>query len=108
MKLVKDGHLLHSLDDWIRWAPPEKGEAQWKDGRSAKEFARRWLPGLPAEVAAILDTHPATAAFVPTEGLPEHPTRLDEFGGPPKPPNVWRPAPNSPRPSRRSPGTWPI
>ena len=44
MQIIKNGHNIHSVDDWLRFAPPEKGESHWKDGRSAKELAKAWFP----------------------------------------------------------------
>jgi hypothetical protein len=75
-----------SLGDWRRLAPPRMGDLHWQEGRSAMELARAWLgtasaPVVPAEVAALLDSHPATRGFVAERGWPEHVTRLDEFRG---------------------------
>lgn len=77
-----DGEEIHDLPSWLDHAPPEKGEAQWKDGYSAKEHAKAWLrPGHPAVPEEFWN---ALAPFV--EGVdelfarPEHKTRLDGFG----------------------------
>ena len=73
------GETIHTLEDWFRLAPPAGGLRQWKDGRSAKEFARRWLNGYPSEVREALDSHPHLEGFEPDLVEPEYETRLDEF-----------------------------
>ena len=73
---------ITDLDSWFAHAPPEKGEAQWKDGYSAKEQAKAWLrsgtPAVPDELWSSI------AELVPDGvdelyGRPEHETRLDRF-----------------------------
>ena len=73
------GETIHALEDWFRLAPPSGGLRQWKDGRSAKEFARRWLNGYPSEIREALDSHPHLEGFEPDLVEPEYETRLDEF-----------------------------
>jgi len=75
----KNGQPIESLEDWFQLAPPEGGRRQWKDGRSAKEAARRWLPGLPPEVVEALDSHPDLRGFAAQSAEPEVETQLDEF-----------------------------
>lgn len=73
---------ITTLEDWLREAPPAAGLAHWMDLRSAKEMARRWLPGeVPAEVVSLLASSPATRTFIAAEACPELETRLDSFGG---------------------------
>lgn len=44
MKLkIKKTNFISSIDSWYRFAPPERGDSQWVDGRSAKEFAKYML-----------------------------------------------------------------
>lgn len=76
-----DREEIIDLDSWLVHAPPEKGEAQWRDGYSAKEQAKSWLksgkPAMPDEVVAAL------ADYVEADevnGRPEHRTKLDRFG----------------------------
>src|SRR2546421_166990 len=59
------GGRIATLDEWLEKAPPKRGEAQWRDGRSAKELARAWLAArgtgdVPPEVRALLDSRPET------------------------------------------------
>jgi hypothetical protein len=78
-----DKEEIFDLAGWLKHAPPEKGEAQWKDGYSAKEQAKAWLrpgsPAAPEEVWSVL------SEFVDGEvegihGRPEHQTKLDSYG----------------------------
>ena len=43
MRIHKSGHEILSVEDWFKYAPPKKGELQWKDKRSAKELAQSWF-----------------------------------------------------------------
>ena len=57
MRIHKSGHEILSVEDWLKYAPPKKGELQWKDKRSAKELARSWFrngtPNPPDELVAL-------------------------------------------------------
>jgi len=79
------GVEIRSVEGWFRLAPPAKGEAQWKDGRSAKEQAKAWfrtgVARLPDELAALLGSQTAVAGFIPDVAQPELVTRLDEYTG---------------------------
>lgn len=81
-RIEVEGERIYTLGDWFRLAPPARGSAQWKDLRSAKETARRWLAGYPTEVEAALNSHTDTAGFVPLSVEPEYATALDEFPSP--------------------------
>lgn len=77
-----DREQIHDLASWFAHAPPEKREAQWKDGYSAKEQAKAWLrPNHPAVPEEFWD---ALAPFAENVdeiyARPEHRTRLDGFG----------------------------
>ncbi len=80
-----NGEKITSVSEWFRHAPPEKGRRQWKDGRSAKELARRWFgrgPGLiPWELSSLLRSHPETERTFLVRGFAEHETLLDDFPG---------------------------
>ena len=81
--LSHSGDAITTIEEWFEKAPPARGEKHWKDGRSAKELARRWLRGrLPAEIQELLESHPATAGFVADYAVPETRTHFDEFSGP--------------------------
>lgn len=77
-----DRHEITDLASWFEHAPPEKGEAQFKDGSSAKESAKAWLrtgePRLPAEVWAVVE--PVVGAVDAVNARPEHRTDLDGLG----------------------------
>jgi hypothetical protein len=75
----KNEQPIESIEDWFRLAPPAGGRRQWKEGRSAKEAARRWLQGVPPEVAEALDFHVDLRGFTATFAEPEVKTELDEF-----------------------------
>jgi hypothetical protein len=76
------GSVIQSVEDWLEYAPPKKGKAQWKDYRSAKELARAWFrPNMPSELRALLDSHPKFHDFTIEEAIPECQIQLDNFGG---------------------------
>ena len=79
------GQTIHTLDDWIKYAPPAKGQKHWKDGRSAKELAKSWItdsePKLPSDLSDILLSQPYTANFQPEWAIPEFETKLDKLKG---------------------------
>ena len=81
----KDNEIIKSVDDWLLFSPPKKKKCHWKDGRSAKEFAKAWLetgkPKIPQELVNILQSHPLTRNFVPEFAIPEYITHLDNFFG---------------------------
>lgn len=56
----KELHLLTTIDEWHRFAPPKR-EIHWKDGRSAKENAKAWIaaaPNFQPDVAQALENCP--------------------------------------------------
>jgi hypothetical protein len=81
---TESGRRLHSVEQWRRFAPPAKGDAHWKDGRSAKELASAWFrnvqPALPAEVASVLATCSALNGLMVATAYPERHTALDNRG----------------------------
>src|SRR4051794_29362209 len=78
---------IHSVEDWYDFAPPMGRRKHWKDGRSAKEVAKAWctVKGIaaPAELLALLRSHPSTFGFRLATVIPECRTHLrGESGGP--------------------------
>jgi Domain of unknown function (DUF6946) len=73
---------ITDLDSWFRHAPPEEGEAQWKDGYSAKEQAKAWLrsgaPAVPDELWSSI-AHLVPVGVDQVYGRPEHQTRVDGY-----------------------------
>jgi hypothetical protein len=89
MKLMKNGHAIRTMDDWLSFAPPRKGLAHWAEGRSAYECARAWCaaaegPSVPAELTALLGSHPDIAGAVVRTVMPEHRVRFDKLRGEPR------------------------
>ena len=84
MRIHKSGHEILSVEDWFKYAPPKKGELQWKDKRSAKELAQSWFrdgtPKPPDELRALLEARFGTGTIF-DEAKPECIIELDEFGG---------------------------
>jgi Domain of unknown function (DUF6946) len=84
LRIHKSGHEILSVEDWFKYAPPKKGELQWKDKRSAKELAQSWLrngtPKPPAELDALLEARFRTGVTV-DEAMPERIIELDDFVG---------------------------
>lgn len=87
--LSKRGFVIRTPDDWLLFAPPKAPEAHWVAGRSALECAVAWCggpegPAVPAEIAALLDSHPDTRRCTLTAATPEHPIAFDELPGEPR------------------------
>lgn len=80
IRFHKGGKPITDIETWFSYAPPKKGALHWKDGYSAKEFARSFFsPALPAELEALLATR-----FNPpfeVEGEPECVVRIDALRG---------------------------
>lgn len=78
-----DGREITDEQSWFEIAPPEKGNAQWRYGYSAKEQARSWLRGgrvaCPDEILGPLE-HLAAEPIEDLVGTPEAKTKLDNFG----------------------------
>jgi hypothetical protein len=45
---------IRTTNEWFDLCPPAKGKTHWKSGRSAKETARHWLNGVPAEFEKLV------------------------------------------------------
>lgn len=71
---------IHSLEEWADVAFGHKRKLHWKDGKSAQECARAWFGRVPGEVTRLLDSDPAWRGFSPCTVVPEHVTRLDDYG----------------------------
>ena len=53
----KDDHIIKSMQDYKKFALPQGGEKQFKEGRSAWEFANYLIAGsgeLPKEIERII------------------------------------------------------
>jgi len=85
VRITKNGQLIQSVEDWFRYAPPKGGADQWRDGRSAKEFARAWVESgsvsVPDELVALLSSHPDTQSAVLQNGEPEARLAFDKRVG---------------------------
>ncbi len=59
MKLtIKKINVIEDLSTWFKYAEPEGGEKQWKEGRSAMEFARYMTSSegnMPSEILSYLN-----------------------------------------------------
>jgi hypothetical protein len=75
---------IFGLQQWRRLARPARGDAHWKDGRSAKELARAWFAdveaAVPADLMCLLESHDATRGVRFVTAWPECETRLDDLG----------------------------
>jgi hypothetical protein len=84
MRIHKSGHEILSVEDWFKYAPPKKGELQWKDKRSAKELAHSWFRDgtqkPPDEFRASLEAKFGTGIIF-DEAKPECIIELDDFVG---------------------------
>jgi hypothetical protein len=79
LKQVKNNkEEIRNLDDWFRLCPPKGKEKQWKDQKSAKEFARYMtseLPRIPRTLKEFLSLTDDEA-----EAYPEFETHLELAG----------------------------
>lgn len=75
---------IKRIEDWYAKAGPKDREAQWKDGHSAKEFAKMWFDkdekiSEPKEIKSVIENifgkHEILFA------VPEHITPIDIFAG---------------------------
>jgi hypothetical protein len=82
-KIKKGEHIIGSVSDWGKYAPPKKSE-HWKEGRSAMELAKAWFPDngpcVPDEFASLLLSRSDLADLQLGEGIPERVTTLPERG----------------------------
>lgn len=81
MKIAKGNEAIETVDDWFLHAPPEKGEKQWVDGRSAKEMARAWISGESRQRLVEL-LQPLFGSVTLESAEPECIVAFDEFSGP--------------------------
>ena len=85
--IKKGSEPINDLDTWLHLAGPKKKEAQWKDGRSAKECARAWLEKpdyVPTEISQVIRKHPDFSRILPGwSAEPEARVPFDSFGGEP-------------------------
>ena len=77
---------VRSVEDWLTEWPPQRGAAQWRDGKSAKELAKAWFPPtggpvIPPGLRRLLESHPATAAMRIEHAQGEKVVPLDDFKG---------------------------
>ncbi len=89
MQVVKNGHVITTLDQWKKFGAPKGKDKHWKDGRSAKECAIAWCgkngaPTVPAEISTLLASHLDISNCVIQEVIPEHPVRFDKLPGEPR------------------------
>jgi hypothetical protein len=75
------GESIGTLEEWLEYAGPERGLAQWRDGYSAKEQAKAWLSsGSPAAPEEWWDAVSELVGDADTLiAQPEHETRFDRF-----------------------------
>ena len=81
--ISKNAHLLTTIDDWHRFAPPKR-DIHWKDGRSAKENARAWIaaaPEMQPDVAQVLDNCSDVRPLSSWSAEPEARIPIDRYRG---------------------------
>ena len=86
MRIESGDHVITTLDEWERWAPP-KAREHWKAERSAYELARAWCgagsPAVPEVVKEILDSRPETRGLAVEIAYPERRIPFDSLKGEP-------------------------
>lgn len=87
MRIIKNGNMISSIEDWKRFAPPKR-EDQWVEGRSAFELARAWCGSgiieMPKELREILESREETSGLEVDVIIPEHRIIFDANGGEPR------------------------
>lgn len=68
---------IRTTKEWFDMCPPTKGKLQWKDGRSAKETAKLWIGGAPAEFVELVKPFRVCIDIV----SPEYNTNFDSYRG---------------------------
>jgi hypothetical protein len=86
MQIARKGRRITTLEEWREHAPPKGKDAQWEEGRSAKEVAKAWTttPGQPApphDLIALLNAHPAFANLSIDTATPEERLAFDDLPG---------------------------
>jgi hypothetical protein len=76
-----EGASIRSFNDWATYAlPPQRKKLHWKQGRSAWELGRIWTeggePGVPRQLAQLLESHEGTRRIVILSGITERETPL--------------------------------
>jgi hypothetical protein len=89
MRISKGGCTIESVEAWFACAPPKRGRAQWKDGRSAKELAKAWFSvgsgvSIPEEFLCLLNSSRTLGSVSLCEAWPEVAVRFDPFRGEPR------------------------
>jgi hypothetical protein len=87
MQIEKLKSPIITVEDWFELAPPQKGLAQWVDGRSAKECAQAWCggssgPQVPDEITRLLHSHVDLQDWRLDRVTPEHRVSFDQWGEP--------------------------
>ena len=78
-------HGINRLEDWLDKAPPKGGAKQWKEGYSAKEFAKLWFDDkgqqiVPNDIQAFCEKV-FGRGFEVLFAEPERVTKLDTWRG---------------------------
>lgn len=89
IRLERRGSRIRDLADWKSVAPPKGKDAQWEDGRSAKELARAWTrragnPAPPQELTSLLHGHRLFNHVTIVSGTPEDRVHFDDLPGEPR------------------------
>ena len=90
MQISKGNQIIRSMEEWFKYASPQKGINQWKNSRSAKELSRAWLPDtvpmpgdvtrIPFELQQLLETN-GIGDFSLEHGEPEFESAFDANAG---------------------------
>ena len=79
---IEKSTRITDVELWLKVAPPKKGVAQWKDGYSAKEFAKFVIGNTKSFTEIIEEVVNSTVGYVPHSftGEPEATTDLPPLG----------------------------
>lgn len=73
--------IINSINEWKDICPPEGGEKQWKDGRSAKELAKEWIKNKGKYLETLLDSYEEFKGINFTMASPEYESKFDDYRG---------------------------
>ena len=73
--------VINNIDDWKKLCPPEGGDKQWKDRRSAKELAKDWIKDRGNSIIKKINSSAEFANIKFIKASPEYESRFDNYRG---------------------------
>lgn len=76
-----ESKIIRTTGEWRDICPPEGGEKQWKDGRSAKELAKDWIKNKGKRLEILLDSFDDFEGIIFKMAAPEYESKFDKYKG---------------------------